>query len=129
MHVHVCPHLYILLPSPPTCTPIPIPPQPTLSYTPSPTHPPHTPTCPPLHTFPYTPTRPPLHTFPYTPLHILPYTPSPTHPPLCTPPPLLPCSNMLEVQQWITALNRAAAMYSNAPLASAVGSQNKFVRR
>ena len=52
----------------------------------------------------------------------LPYAPfPPTHPPL-------PCSNMLEVQQWIVAINQAAAIYSNAPLASAVGSQSKFVR-
>ena len=35
---------------------------------------------------------------------------------------------MLEVQQWIVAINQAAAIYSNAPLASAVGSQSKFVR-
>ena len=87
MHVHVCPHLYLLLPSPPTCTPIPIPPQPTLSYTPSPT---------PLHALPYTPSPTHQHALPYTPspTHLYTpspiYTPSPTHPPLCTPPPLLP---------------------------------------
>ena len=66
------------------------------------------PTLTPVHT---PPTPPPLHTHPYAP-----------RPHSC------PCSNMLEVQQWIIALNQAAAMYSNAPLASAVGSQNKFVR-
>ena len=66
------------------------------------------------------PTLTPVHTPPQPPpLHTHPYAPRPHS---------CPCSNMLEVQQWIIALNQAAAMYSNAPLASAVGSQNKFVR-
>jgi PH/SEC7 domain-containing protein len=43
---------------------------------------------------------------------------------------LLQASNMLEVQQWITAINRSAATYSSPPLAAAVGSGTitKFVR-
>ena len=78
---------------------------------------PHFPTHPPLHTLPT-----PLHALPYTPspthLHALPYTPSPTHLYTSSPThPLLhthpyaphphscPCSNMLEVQQWIIALS------------------------
>ena len=124
MHVDVCPHLYLL---PPSSTHMH-----SYFYTPSThtfPHIPHillyTPSATTQHALPYTP----VHTFPYTPLHTLPstplpYTPSPMHP---TPTPA-PCSNMLEVQQWIIALNQAAAMYSSAPLASAVGSQNKFVR-
>ena len=41
---------------------------------------------------------------------------------------LMQASNMLELQQWIIAINRASAMYSSPPLASAVGSGGKFIR-
>ena len=48
----------------------------------------------------------------------------------CSYPVIASPSNMLEVQQWMLAINRSAATYSCPPLAAAVGSgsTNKFIR-
>ena len=44
------------------------------------------------------------------------------------PPCFMPCSNWTDMQQWIGAINKAAALYSSPPLAAPVSSSSKFQR-